>query len=224
MLQVRTIASAVIDSTIDSVSRQKILSRWGIDYQVLLSIHTLEIGYDVPEVGIEIILASTSNMNQIIQRIGRIVRKYEGKKKALIYVIYASETKDDDILELIRCAVESGTRTAQIAEANVSGKKGLATEYEDSFLKENKGEEKRRKRAYNILELNAIEPMVILEPLQHQSVICDQKLFHIRSNMQKDKYYQVNSEAKTCSCPDFKFNKIRCKHIIATELISCHQS
>src|ERR671930_2566190 len=118
MLEFRRIRSTVIDSTTDSVDRQKILSRWGGDFYVLLSIHTLEIGYDVPEVGIEIILASTSNMNQIVQRIGRIVRKYEGKKKALIYVICASETKDDDILELIRCAVESGTRKPQIAEAN----------------------------------------------------------------------------------------------------------
>src|SRR5919202_3529013 len=76
ILETRSIRSAVIDSSIDSLTRQEILSRWGRDFYLLLSIHTLEIGYDVPEVGIEIILASTSNMNQIIQRIGRIVRKY----------------------------------------------------------------------------------------------------------------------------------------------------
>ena len=46
--------------------------------------NTLEIGYDVPEVGIEIILATTSNMNQVIQRIGRVVRVYQGKRRALI--------------------------------------------------------------------------------------------------------------------------------------------
>ena len=86
-------------STINSVDRQKLLSRWGKDFYVLLSVHTLEIGYDVPEVGVEIILATTSNMNQVIQRIGRIVRKYEGKKKAIIYVIYVSETKDDNHFE-----------------------------------------------------------------------------------------------------------------------------
>jgi hypothetical protein len=62
----------------------------------------LEIGYDVPEVGIEIILATTSNMNQVIQRIGRV----------LIYVVYISETKDDSILQIFRKAIELGGRTA----------------------------------------------------------------------------------------------------------------
>ena len=47
----------------------------------------------VPEAGIEIILTTTSNMNQVIQRIGRAVRKYEGKRKAPIYVVYVSSWK-----------------------------------------------------------------------------------------------------------------------------------
>src|ERR671932_2382385 len=134
ILEHRSVRSAVIDSSIDSLSRQKILSRWGNDYYVLLSVHTLEIGYDVPEVGIEIILASTSNMNQIIQRIGRIVRKYEGKKKALIYVVHVSETKDDEILELIKMAAE--TRKDKARGAKYPGvadytKKEMGLAYDD---------------------------------------------------------------------------------------------
>ena len=101
-LELEQVASTVIDSTISSTDRYKILSGWGKDFYILLSVHTLEIGYDVPEVGIEIILATTSNMNQVIQRIGRIVRKYEGKKNALIYVVYVSDTKDDNILEIVK--------------------------------------------------------------------------------------------------------------------------
>ncbi|MGB6673253.1 MAG: hypothetical protein WBE34_12545 [Candidatus Nitrosopolaris sp.] len=50
-------------------------------------------------------------MNQVIQRIGRVVRKYEGKRKALIYVVYVSETRDDNILEIFRKAIEMGGRT-----------------------------------------------------------------------------------------------------------------
>ena len=50
-------------------------------------------------------------MNQVIQRIGRVVRKYEGKRKALIYVVYVSETRDDNILEIFRKAIEMGDRT-----------------------------------------------------------------------------------------------------------------
>ena len=50
-------------------------------------------------------------MNQVIQRIGRVVRKYEGKRNALIYVVYVSETRDDNILEIFRKAIEMGDRT-----------------------------------------------------------------------------------------------------------------
>jgi superfamily II DNA or RNA helicase len=228
MLELRSIRSAVVNSTIDSVNRQKILSRWGSDFYVLLSIHTLEIGYDVPEVGIEIILASTSNMNQIIQRIGRIVRKYEGKKKALIYVIHVSETKDDDILDLIRKAVEMGKRTNLTAAAPSPGrkeKKRLSVfDDADASSKESREEQLRIKRAYNILESNAYEPMIVMEQEQKQQhAIHNQKLFHIRSSKEKDKFYQVNPEIKTCSCPDFKFNNSRCKHIIASELVYDHK-
>ncbi|MFL6355829.1 MAG: helicase-related protein [Nitrososphaeraceae archaeon] len=229
MLELRSIRSAIVDSKIDSVNRQKILSRWGSDFYVLLSIHTLEIGYDVPEVGIEIILASTSNMNQIIQRIGRIVRKYEGKKKALIYVIHVSETKDDDILDLIRKAVEMGKRTNLTAAAPSPGrkeKKRLSVfDVADTSSKESREEQLRIKRAYNILESNAYEPMIVMEQeqKQQQHAIYNQKLFHLRSSKEKDKFYQVNAEIKTCSCPDFKFNNSRCKHIIASELIYDHK-
>jgi superfamily II DNA or RNA helicase len=229
MLEVRSIRSAVIDSTIDSITRQKILSQWGSEFHVLLSIHTLEIGYDVPEVGIEMILASTSNMNQIVQRIGRIVRKYQGKKKALVYVIHVSETRDDDILGLIRKAVETNKKITWTA-ATFPGKKvgdnekGLAfnDDYADASLKKSREEQLRTKRAYNILESNAYEPMIVLEQeqQQEQDTIYNQKLFHVRSSKEKDKFYRVDAEIKTCSCPDFNFNTARCKHIIATELIS----
>ncbi len=73
----------LIDSKSKSKDRQKILSEWGKEFFPLLSVHTLEIGYDVPEVRVAIILATTSNMNQIAQRVGRIIRKKAGKEIAL---------------------------------------------------------------------------------------------------------------------------------------------
>ena len=67
----------------------------------------IEIGYDVPEAQIEIILATTSNMNQIVQRIGRVLRKIDGKETALIYLIYVSDTKDDSTLDVVTKAIET---------------------------------------------------------------------------------------------------------------------
>src|SRR5436190_16785980 len=105
MLQLnKGIKSMLINSKLNSKERQIILSEWGKGFFPLLSVHTLEIGYDVPEVRVAIILATTSNMNQIVQRIGRTIRKTAGKDTALIYTIYLSHTHDVSTLEMIRQA------------------------------------------------------------------------------------------------------------------------
>ena len=107
-LQNKGTQSEIIYAKLKSEQRQNILSQWGKQFLVLLSVHTLEIGYDVPEVSVAIILASTSNMNQIVQRIGRIVRNYEGKEKALIYNVYLSNTRDVSTLKRLRRAADTG--------------------------------------------------------------------------------------------------------------------
>ncbi len=107
LLKARRIDSELIDSSTASYRRQKLLSEWGKHFHALLSVHTLEIGYDVPEARVEIILATTSNMNQIVQRVGRVIRKVQGKDSALIYLIYVSDTRDDNVLELVKKAIES---------------------------------------------------------------------------------------------------------------------
>ena len=113
-LESQGIKAMVIDSNMNSTERQVILSKWGRDFYPLLSVYTLEIGYDVPQVGIEIILASSSNMNQAIQRIGRVLRRNDGKDMALIYLIYVSDTKDDNILAVIE---QAGKMTRRKEEA-----------------------------------------------------------------------------------------------------------
>src|SRR5215203_1512042 len=112
-LESQEIKAMVIDSNMNSIERQVILSKWGRDFYPLLSVYTLEIGYDVPQVGIKIILASTSNMNQAIQRIDRVLR-YDEKDIALIYLVYVSDTKDDNILAVIEQA-EKMTRRKEEA-------------------------------------------------------------------------------------------------------------
>jgi superfamily II DNA or RNA helicase len=115
ILEANGISAQTIHNGIKPKERKQILERWGKDYFPLLSVHTLEIGYDVPQVGIAIIIASTSNMNQVAQRIGRVVRKVDGKDQALVYVVYVNGTKDDNVLKVVRAAVEKeDERTASI--------------------------------------------------------------------------------------------------------------
>jgi superfamily II DNA or RNA helicase len=112
MLEASGIPAQTIHNGIKAKERKEILERWGKDYFPLLSVHTLEIGYDVPQVGIAIIIASTANMNQVAQRIGRVIRKVDGKDQALVYVIYVNGTKDDRVLKVIKTAVEKENERA----------------------------------------------------------------------------------------------------------------
>ena len=115
MLEANGIPAQTIHNGIKPKERKQILESWGKDYFPLLSVHTLEIGYDVPQVGIAMIIASTSNMNQVAQRIGRVVRKVDGKDQALVYVVYVSGTKDDNVLKVVRASVEKeDQRTATV--------------------------------------------------------------------------------------------------------------
>lgn len=69
---------------------------------------------------------------------------------------------------------------------------------------------KRIDRAYKIVELNEKEP-VILETNK------DERLFKVRSANNRARFYNVDADIKTCSCPDFNFCFLKCKHILAAE-------
>ena len=72
---------------------------------------------------------------------------------------------------------------------------------------------KRVNRAYRRVELNEKEP-VILET-DHE-----EQLFKVRSASDWDKFYNVDADIKTCTCLDFNFRFLKCKHIIAAEFAS----
>ena len=242
MLESQGTKAMIIDSNINSRKRATILNQWGSEFYPLLSVHTLEIGFDLPHVRIEVILATTSNMNQVIQRIGRVIRKHEGKDLALIYVIYLSETKDDNIHELVKNAVTTDSRQKYRKEKELENNNMEIKEKNDVLNNNNNNskrmkktvERKRLEKAYNIIESTLFEPMIIeireeKEGLQQQDIsheneenqsqIEKKRLFRVRSSIkEKNKYYEVDIENGTCTCPDFKFKLNKCKHIVATEL------
>ncbi|HEX7143357.1 MAG TPA: DEAD/DEAH box helicase family protein, partial [Nitrososphaeraceae archaeon] len=242
MLELEGTKAMIIDSNINSRKRQLILNQWGIEFYPLLSVHTLEIGFDIPQVRIEVILATTSNMNQVIQRIGRVIRKQEGKDVALIYVIYVSDTKDDKIHEIVKKAITTSAKSLQEykEEEEEEDNRNKKIEIQKGILNNNNGnlkrlkevERKRLERAYDIIESTLYEPMIVelKEKEEEEKQDSDQdeenqdkreirKLFRVKSSIkEKIKYYDVDIEKKTCTCPDFKFKLHKCKHIVATEL------
>jgi SWIM zinc finger len=72
---------------------------------------------------------------------------------------------------------------------------------------------KRIDRAYRIVELNDKEPMIL-------ETDAKERLFEVRSAKDRDKFYRVDADIKMCTCPDFNFRFLKCKHIIAAEFVS----
>lgn len=63
--------------------------------KILVSCRTLDEGFNVPDVGIGIIAASSSTSTQFIQRMGRILRKKGNGKLSRLYRISAKNTVDE---------------------------------------------------------------------------------------------------------------------------------
>jgi len=274
ILKSRGITSKIIDAKVKAIDRQRILNFWGTTFNVLLSIHTLEIGYDVPQVRIEIILATTSNINQIVQRIGRVLRKYEGKNIALIYVVYVPDTKDDHVMEVINKAVTAEhdeikidkKRTLRDKSTNIgakeedpittpepaapaahslSKKKQSIRPFANMAKKRSKRASKDRiskvenhdnriHRAYDIIESTLHEKSLLVEEefkqiekkdkdgsnLNSETLESDRRIYKVKSSKDKNKNYLVNLAEQSCTCNDFIYRHVKCKHIIAAEFIS----
>lgn len=80
--------------------RIELLEKWGRKFNVLLSCRALEEGVDVSDVGVGILITSGKSKRQFIQRIGRVIRKKEGKT-AKFYVVYCNDTLEESYLTTI---------------------------------------------------------------------------------------------------------------------------
>lgn len=95
--------------TVSMGDRESVLRQFAEgDIQVLIAIHCLDEGVDIPSTQTAFFLASTTNPKEFIQRRGRILRKCEGKVRAEVYdfvvvpdIKYAHLRKDSD-LSLLR--------------------------------------------------------------------------------------------------------------------------
>ena len=75
--------------------RRAILQRFHAgEYTVLVTSQVLNEGVDVPAAGLGIVLSGTGSVREHVQRLGRLLRKYEGKH-AVLYEVVARGTAEE---------------------------------------------------------------------------------------------------------------------------------
>lgn len=63
--------------------------------RILITCKAIDEGIDIPDVSIAIIMSGTSTQRQRIQRLGRIVRKNNGKNSAALYYLHIVDSSED---------------------------------------------------------------------------------------------------------------------------------
>ncbi len=65
------------------------------DIRILAACKSVDEGVNVPDASIGIILSGTSVRRQRVQRLGRLIRKKDGKSRASLYYLHIEETMED---------------------------------------------------------------------------------------------------------------------------------
>jgi superfamily II DNA or RNA helicase len=77
--------------------RHDILQRFRTgEYPVIVTSRVLNEGVDVPEASVAIVLSGTGSQREYVQRLGRILRRGEGKL-ALLYEVVAEATSEEQL-------------------------------------------------------------------------------------------------------------------------------
>lgn len=83
-------------SRLNTQARKNILNRFHDgSLRILICCRALDEGIDVPDATVGIVLSSSSANRQRIQRLGRILRRREGKSAACLYYLYVRESTDN---------------------------------------------------------------------------------------------------------------------------------
>ena len=83
-------------------------------------------GVDVPDASIGVILSGSASVREFVQRLGRILRRGEGKQ-AVLYEVIARETREERVAERRRTPVHGiHGRRGQDEKDEKDGKDGKA--------------------------------------------------------------------------------------------------
>jgi len=67
------------------------------EYKILAASHVLNEGVDVPEASIAILLSGTGSTREYVQRLGRVLRRGNSQKQAILYEVIAEETTEEGV-------------------------------------------------------------------------------------------------------------------------------
>lgn len=96
VLQLNNIEARAIHSKMKSDERRHILSEFGDgNLQVVIAPQVLDEGVDVPEADLAIIVAASKTRRQMIQRMGRVLRRKQDGRLARFALLFVEETSED---------------------------------------------------------------------------------------------------------------------------------
>ena len=111
--------------------REHIISKFkSKDYQVIVAIKCMDEGIDIPTAGIGVLMASSTNPREYIQRVGRIIRQSPDKLTAKLYDICVEtiHNLDEDCAALERkIRAKEQVRLKEIAENAINSIDALKT-------------------------------------------------------------------------------------------------
>ncbi len=84
------------------------------EYKTLVASHVLNEGVDVPAASVAIILSGTGSAREYVQRLGRVLRKGDEHKLAIMYEVIAEDTSEEGTSARRRGVVETQNRQLEI--------------------------------------------------------------------------------------------------------------
>lgn len=83
-------------------------------YTAIVTSNVLNEGVDVPDASVGVILSGSASAREFIQRLGRILRRGNGKR-AILYEVIARETREERVADRRRTPPDASQKAGQIA-------------------------------------------------------------------------------------------------------------
>jgi RNA polymerase primary sigma factor len=136
VLAAQGLRAGVVHSRLPMGARREVLQRFADgELQVITAPHVLDEGIDVPEADFAVILGASRSRRQMIQRMGRVLRKKPDRRLARFAVLYVESTIEDPSQGAHETFLEEITEVAEDVRSfsSASGSLTPAIDYLNHF-------------------------------------------------------------------------------------------